>query len=96
MPAPALFEAGADRWTEAGRARLFDLSGVLSNLNNRIAIVGFPDDAGPDRWRTAIARGEAVVQELRGSGYDGPVTVLGRGEPLSEIQIMILPEATER
>lgn len=35
-----LFDAGSSGFSDAARRRVFDLGGVLSNLHNRIAIVG--------------------------------------------------------
>jgi chemotaxis protein MotB len=39
-PGEGLFDAGSSGFSDAARRRVFDLGGVLSNLHNRIAIVG--------------------------------------------------------
>jgi chemotaxis protein MotB len=79
--------------------QLFDLGGVLNNLKNRIAVVGFDDPASgvaaAQTWNVALARAEAVAGALVTAGYGRSITVLGRGEALGEVQIMILPEAME-
>lgn len=93
----ALFDAGSSGISEATRRRIFDLGGVLSNLHNRIAIVGqaavapapLSADINPaqasvieaDAWRLAIGRADALADALAASGYDKEITVLGRNAP---------------
>ncbi len=95
----ALFDAGSSGISEATRRRVFDLGGVLSNLHNRIAIVGQaavapatlsaeinPAQAGAieaDAWRLAIGRANALAESLAASGYDKEITVLGRNAPIT-------------
>jgi hypothetical protein len=81
---------------------VFDLSGVLSNVSNRIAVVGtvaiepgLPADAS---WQLAIARARTMADALTRSGYSRPIAVLGRGgaatdvaAALGRIDIMIMP-----
>jgi chemotaxis protein MotB len=100
-----LFEAGSSGFSDAARRRVFDLGGVLSNLHNRIAVVGHaaPRSNGlpqnsheQDSWRLAITRANAVAEAITGAGYDKEITVLGRnalaGAAADQIQILIMPE----
>lgn len=97
-----LFDAGSSGFSEAARRRVFDLGGVLSNLHNRIAIVGQAtstsvNEAGADAdaWHLAIARANAVADAFAASGYDKEITVLGRKAPagnVEQIQVLIMPE----
>lgn len=94
----ALFDADSSGFSAAARRRVFDLGGVLSNLHNRIAIVGRAA-AGPkgdaDAWRLAITRANAMADAFTAAGYDKEITVLGRnaaGPGDDQIQILIMPE----
>ncbi|MGE4065008.1 MAG: flagellar motor protein MotB [Rhodospirillaceae bacterium] len=91
-----LFEQGSSGFSTAARQRVFDLGGVLSNLHNRIAVVGQADKRPEeDSWRLAITRANAVADAIAGAGYDKEITVLGRNAPAGdpdEIQILIMPE----
>jgi chemotaxis protein MotB len=92
-----LFAAGSSGFSDAARRRVFDLGGVLSNLNNRIAIVGqAAGEPEEESWRLAITRANAVADAMTGAGYDKEITVLGRnaapGAAVSDqIQILIMP-----
>lgn len=98
-----LFDADSSGFSEAVRRRVFDLGGVLSNLHNRIAIVGqaaassgvTAPEADAAAWRLAIGRANAVAGAFAASGYDKEITVLGRKAPagnLDQIQVLIMPE----
>jgi chemotaxis protein MotB len=100
-----LFAAGSSGFSDAARRRVFDLGGVLSNLNNRIAIVGqaaareglSSDGPQEDSWRLAITRANAVADAITGAGYHKEITVLGRNAAVGaavsdQIQILIMPE----
>jgi len=99
----ALFDAGSSGISERARRRIFDLGGVLSNLHNRIAVVGQAaagQNADAGAWRLAITRANAVADAFAASGYDKEITVLGRNAPsghvsagsVGQIQILIMPE----
>jgi chemotaxis protein MotB len=101
----ALFDAQSSGFSDAARRRVFDLGGVLSNLHNRIAIVGqatgeSAPQADAAAWRLAITRANAVADAFTASGYDKEITVLGRKAPqgtaagaaAEQIQIFIMPE----
>lgn len=97
-PGEGLFDAGSSGFSEAARRRVFDLGGVLSNLHNRIAVVGqAATDAGAesDAWHLAIMRAYAVADAFAASGYDKEITVLGRQAQAGnaeQIQVLIMPE----
>lgn len=100
-----LFDGQSSGFSETARRRVFDLGGVLSNLHNRIAIVG-QAPAGPDEnadgWRLAITRANAMADAFAAAGYDKQITVLGRkvtdpaqraADPApGQVQILIMPE----
>jgi chemotaxis protein MotB len=102
LPATELFMPGSGGFSEAAKGAVFDLSGVLSNVSNRIAVVGtvaiepgLPADAS---WQLAIARARTMADALTRSGYSRPIAVLGRGgaatdvaAALGRIDIMIMP-----
>lgn len=99
-----LFDPGSSDFSDAARRRVFDLGGVLSNLHNRIAIVGLatprPAESGDgESWRLAIGRANAIADAITGAGYDKEITVLGRSVgtgaapgAVDQIQILIMPE----
>jgi chemotaxis protein MotB len=102
LPVEGVFAPGSGAFTDTAAAPVFDLGGVLSNLKNRIAVVGSavmtPDD-GPGAWNLAMARAEALATALEGAGYQQPITVLGRGgargdvgAALGRVDILIMPE----
>ena len=102
LPATALFQADSGRFSDTAKTSVFDLSGVLSNLHNRIAVTGTAavsaHDAGP-AWALAMTRASAMADALARAGYDQPVTILGKGgaatdvdAALGRVEIMILPE----
>lgn len=102
LPVEGVFAPGSGAFTDTAAAPVFDLGGVLSNLKNRIAIVGsavMPPGGGSDAWRLAMARGDALANALESAGYQQPITVLGRGAAhsdvaaaLGRVDIMIMPE----
>jgi chemotaxis protein MotB len=63
---------------------LFDLGGVLANIDNRIAVRGFvaPEDASAGAWTLAIARAAMVTTALRETGYTRPVAATARLRPV--------------
>jgi flagellar motor protein MotB len=106
LPVAALYAPGSGNFADSAKASVFDLAGVLSNLNNRIAIVGTAamSQAGiapPAAWSLAMMRAEAMADALRAQGYDQTVAVVGRGgvatdvaAAIGKIDILILPERT--
>lgn len=105
LPVTDLFIPGSGGFAESAKTPVFDLSGVLSNLKNRIAVVGTAamnqteNDAEGASWSLAMARAQAMADALAAGGYDQPVTVLGRGAAstdvaaaIGRVEIMVMPE----
>jgi len=102
LPVDGVFAPGSDAFTDTAASPVFDLGGVLSNLKNRIAVVGTaamsPAD-GAGAWELAVARARTMGDALQRAGYQQPITVLGRGgastdvaAALGRVEIMIMPE----
>lgn len=83
MPSDALFEQSGAVLTESARAAVFNLSGVLRNVNNQIGVNGHSDPSGPDEevfssnWELSIARATAVSNLLRESGVKQDIAAFG-------------------
>jgi len=104
LPVDGVFAPGSGAFTETAATPVFDLGGVLSNLKNRIAVVGTAvmtpaDEAGTAAWSLALTRAQSMADALKTTGYDQPITVLGRGGAPSDvsaaigrIDILIMPE----
>ena len=104
LPVDGVFAPDSGAFTESAKAPVFDLGGVLSNLKNRIAVVGtavMPSagDDGAAAWALAVARAQSTADALKTAGYDLPITVLGRGgaatdvaAAIGRIDILIMPE----
>lgn len=102
LPVAGLYVAGTGDFADSAKTPVFDLSGVLSNLKNRIAVIGtaaMDREAGEASWSLAIARAKTMADALATAGYAQPVAVLGRGgaatdvgAALGRVEIMIMPE----
>ena len=104
LPVDGVFAPGSGAITKSAAAPVFDLGGVLSNLKNRIAVVGTAvmspaDGAATEAWSLAVARAQSMADALRGAGFDQSITVLGRGGEVTDvaaaigrIDILIMPE----
>lgn len=102
LPVTGLFAPDTGAFATGAETAVFDLGGVLSNLKNRIAVVGTAATgrAGDEvAWALAIARARAMAAALTAAGYDQPISVLGRGAAatdvgaaLGRVAIMIMPE----
>ena len=104
LPADGVFAPGSGNFADSATTPVFDLGGVLSNLKNRIAVVGTAvmtptDGVGAAAWDLAMTRAQAMAGALRAAGYDLPVTVLGRGGEVTDVaaaigrvEILIMPE----
>ncbi|MBY0511886.1 MAG: hypothetical protein K2P94_17255 [Rhodospirillaceae bacterium] len=103
LPVDGVFAPGSGSFSDEAKGPVFDLGGVLSNLKNRIAVVGTAamaqaEDSAP-AWGLAVARAQAMADALKTAGYDQSVTVLGRGgeatdvaAAIGRIDILIMPE----
>lgn len=56
---------------------LFDLGGVLVNIDNRLAVIGLADTSA-ESWAAALARSARIADALHNAGYDRPIAVLAR------------------
>lgn len=104
LPMAGWYAPGSGEFADSAKTPVFDLSGVLSNLKNRIAVIGtaaMDREASEASWSLAIARAKTMAGALAAAGYAQPVTVLGRGgaatdvaAALGRLEIMIMPERT--
>jgi chemotaxis protein MotB len=103
LPVDGVFAPASGAFTESAAGPVFDLGGVLSNLKNRIAVVGTAAISksadAVDAWSLAVARAQTMADALKTAGYDQPVTVLGRGgestdvaAAIGRVEILIMPE----
>lgn len=86
LPGDLLFAEGQAILAERGKQALFNLGGVLRNIDNQIIIHGHtrreaPASARyPSNWELSVARAVTVANELRRSGYTEDITALGFGD----------------
>lgn len=98
LPGSLLFSPGSAELSADARAAIFDIAGLLNVLENSIAITGFVGPTGVgsapfvSAWELSLARAVVVSENLRESGYDGPLTVLGRGDADFVTRSQDLPE----
>lgn len=84
LPSQEFFEPGSGSFRPEIMASVFDLGGVLSNLSNRIAVVGTAamGQTGAndiDAWALAMMRADAVARALDAAGYEQEITTFGQG-----------------
>jgi chemotaxis protein MotB len=97
MPEDLLFDAGNDEVGVQGKRALFALGGILSNIKNRIEVVGHTDPRPiSDRnqkfesnWELSLSRATQVSNILMQVGYRRPVIVRG----MSSARYDELPES---
>jgi chemotaxis protein MotB len=86
LPSDVLFAPGSAELDESARQALFVLSGVLTNVPNRVDVLGYTDPrsvgdpAYASNWELSLARAVAVAEELRRSGYRRRMVTLGLGD----------------
>jgi chemotaxis protein MotB len=97
LPSVAAGE-GSHPMEENGRFA-FDLSGVLANLPNRIAVVAVPASRDASDWIAAQTHAEAWATALMEAGYSKPLGAFVQGslEPAVNpgVRVLVLPEASE-
>lgn len=105
MPTDVFFASGGATMQPAGDTALFVLAEALSNLDNRIDIVGHTDprpitEAGGrfrSNWELSLARALAVSESLKRSGYRKPIEVRGLADgKFSEIDGTLPLEQRQR
>lgn len=98
LPGSLLFKPGSTDLSADARAAIFDIAGLLNVLENSIAVAGFVGPTGLGNapflstWELSLARAVVVSESLRKSGYDGPLTVLGKGDVDFVARSQNLPE----
>lgn len=87
LPGDLFFRSGTAEVVPSGDAALFALAETLSNLDNRIDLIGHTDPErlsgrGPykSNWELSLARAAAVADSLARAGYRKPMTVRGLGD----------------
>jgi chemotaxis protein MotB len=87
LPGDLFFGAGSASVLQSGDAALFALAETLSNLDNRIDLIGHSDPqpmrgggAFASNWGLSLARAAAVADSLARAGYRKPMTVRGLGD----------------
>ncbi|MCP5366029.1 MAG: flagellar motor protein MotB [Hyphomicrobiales bacterium] len=97
LPGDLLFEKGRAVLSEAARQALFHLGGILRNIDNQIAVSGHTDPIPiqsaeyRSNWELSLARGIAVVNALRRSGYTDQILAYG----LADSRYADLPDLPE-
>ena len=83
LPGDILFEAGRAVLSAEARQALFSLGGVLSNIDNQMAVNGHSDPSPPEgeeyasNWELSVARAIAVANAMRRAGYDRDIIARG-------------------
>jgi chemotaxis protein MotB len=73
---------------------LFDLAGLLANIDNRLAVIGLADQSA-ESWESAIRGASRVARLLERAGYDRPIATLARTEAdqSGALEVMIMAES---
>lgn len=87
LPGDLFFEAGSASVLNSGDAALFALAETLSNIDNKIDLIGHTDPrpmqgGGPfvSNWGLSLSRAAAVADSLAHAGYRKPMTIRGLGD----------------
>ncbi|NQV54880.1 MAG: OmpA family protein [Rhodospirillales bacterium] len=86
LPSASLFEPGSAKLTEEAGKALFDLGGVLHQIDNQIGINGHSDEKTftgniyQSNWELSLARASAVANALTEAGYDKEIIKFGYGK----------------
>ena len=83
VPVPVQFEFRTTRFTKKGKAAVRDMLGYLeAQRSPDIKLIGHTDERGPQAFnqRLSLARAKAVKDWLAAQGYQGRITIEGRGE----------------
>ena len=83
LPGDLLFPPGRAVLSDSARQALFNLGGVLRNVDNEMIINGHSDAVPPagdryaDNWELSLGRALAVANALRRSGYTQDIVAHG-------------------
>ena len=88
MASDVFFRPGSAALLPSGEGAMFNLAVALSQLDNRIDIVGHSDPrpflsptaSFSSNWELSLARALSVAEALRRFGYDKPVEVRGAAD----------------
>ncbi|GAB6054236.1 flagellar motor protein MotB [Magnetospira thiophila] len=101
LPGDLLFGPSSALLSEKAQAALFELGGVLRNINNQVTVQGHSDPVPPEggpytsNWELSMGRAVAVANALRRAGY--PENIPAQGFASSRYNLLPpLPEAQRR
>ena len=87
FPSSLIFRPGSSDLLPKGKQALFALSEKLSNLENRVELVGYSDpnpiinnQKYKNNWVLALFRASAVANALIKSGYRKPLNIVSLGD----------------
>ncbi len=87
FPSSLIFRPGSSELLPKGKQALFALSEKLSNLENRVELVGYsdpnPTKSNPkykNNWVLSLFRASAVANALIKSGYRKPLNIVSLGD----------------
>ncbi|MBT6304650.1 MAG: OmpA family protein [Flavobacteriaceae bacterium] len=87
FPSSLIFRKGSAILLPKGKAVLFSLSEKLSNIKNRVALIGHSDTTPvsasgryKNNWVLSLIRASAVADALAASGYRKPLNILSLGD----------------
>jgi len=80
-----LFRAGTAALTDEARVELFELGGVLRNIENQIGVAGYSEEdtftgmSYTSDWELSLARAITVANALKSAGYASEILSYGYG-----------------
>jgi chemotaxis protein MotB len=80
-----LFQPGTAQLAEQARVELFELGGVLRNIENQIGVAGYSEEQGfegtsyTSDWELSLARSIQVANALKRAGYGAEILSYGYG-----------------
>jgi chemotaxis protein MotB len=86
LPGDLLFATGSAVLSEKAKKALFQLGGVLRNINNQLGVNGHSDPEPihggrfASNWELSLARAGAVANALKRAGYTQDILVYGFGD----------------
>ena len=86
LPGDLFFQPGQALLSEAAREALFELGGVLRNVDNQIAVNGHTDPKPlkstkyASNWELSLGRAIAVANSLKESGYTENIMAFGMAD----------------
>ncbi len=83
LPGDLLFESGRAVLSEPARRALFNMGGILRNIDNQMVVNGHSDPSPPEgeeyasNWELSVARAIAVANAMRRAGYTEDIVARG-------------------